>query len=126
MVISLFSISCEKRIGIGTPIPQIYQLYIQFIDHEGENLLKDIPIEKLKNYIEVLADKEGNNILYPVKYVKHEEKQYLSIQASSMPGISLGEINYTIKSKEIFGDEELHFIKSTWIRYKNNALPEWL
>ncbi len=122
LFISTLLISCERR--IVDDIPHLHQLYIQFVNQKGENVLKDVAIEKLKNNIEVLADEDGNKILYSIKYVKYEEKEYLYIQASSMPGVYLKEINYTIKSKEIFGDEEWHYIKSTWVKNNNNAVSE--
>ena len=122
LFINILLISCERR--IVDDIPHLHQLYIKFVDQKGENVLKDVPIEKLKNNIEVLADEDGNKILYSIKYVKYEEKEYLYIQASSMPGVFLEEINYTIKSKEIFGDEAVHTIKSMWVKNNNNALSK--
>lgn len=116
---ALFSLSsCKENPDV---VPQSYELFLEFRDENGSNLLNDFDVNRLENDVTIKTD--GGEILkgnYSI-IEKNSEKKLL-IHSSSLQKNKSEGITYTITNEDLIGDLDKHILETKWITSNHNSV----
>ncbi|TDQ80151.1 hypothetical protein [Sphingobacterium yanglingense] len=109
--------NCKKS---PDAVPNMYEHFLEFKDKNGQNLLNDFDINKLKTDVIVSTEKgETVNTVYSV--FEMNNKKFLKINSSTLPNDKVNVLIYTIQNEELMGDSEKHILKTNW-NVSNNRI----
>lgn len=101
------------------PIPNIYELFLEFKDKNGINLLNDFDVNNFKTDIIIKTDK-GEVLKGDYLIIESNNKKILKILSSTLPDNKVNALTYTIQNEELIGNTDKHILNAKWLFSNNN------
>ncbi|HLT88551.1 MAG TPA: hypothetical protein VKZ57_13255 [Sphingobacterium sp.] len=100
-------------------VPNVYELFLEFRDNNGTNLLNDFDVNKFKTAIVIKADK-GDILKGDYSIIERNNKKFLKIHSSTLPDNKVNTTTYTIQNEELTGHADKHILDAKWV-FSNNT-----
>jgi major membrane immunogen (membrane-anchored lipoprotein) len=100
-------------------VPNVYELFLEFRDNNGTNLLNDFDVNKFKTDIVIKTDK-GDILKGDYSIIERNNKKILKIHSSTLPDNKVNTTTYTIQNEELMGNADKHTLDAKWL-FSNNT-----
>lgn len=115
----LFLLTLSSCKVTPSPVPNIYELFLEFRDKNDVNLLNDFDINNFKTDIIIKTDK-GEVLKGDYLIIESSNKKILKILSSTLPDNKVNVLTYTIQNEELIGNADKRILEAKWIFSNNN------
>jgi len=117
LFIILTLVSCKESVS---PVPNVYELFLEFRDAKGNNLLNDFNVDNFKTDL-VIKSNEGEVLNGFYTTIENAGGKVLKIHSSTLPGKEAHVLTYVIQNEKLMGNTDKHVLETKWSFSNNNA-----